>query len=232
MATSTTFGRVVSLQVSNRTPTTWKRTAVGAVGTGSLGLVAWFAVPIVSLVMAMLALTVVVGVAAARGREQRANRREHRRRIAARRWKLRQVGALRAHQYEELQELVESCEPTAVDRFDLEGLLDQFAALAQAHWRHVKAVELAACEEKPPERARSPLGKQIRVRREEYRAACLREAELLADNLETLDELVRFVVQRMMAPPPGPRIEHEVDRRLADLDEVDHAQEDLARSFS
>jgi hypothetical protein len=232
MATSTAFGRVVSLQVSNRTPTTWKRTAGGVVGTGSLGLVAWFAAPVVSLIVAMVALALVMGIALSRGREQRACRRERRRRIAARRWKLRQVGALRAHQYEELQELVESCEPSAVDRFDLEGLLDQFAALAQAHGRHAKAVELAACDDKAPERARSPLSKQIRLRREEYRAACLRETEQLADDLEAVDELVRFVVQRVMAPPPGPRIEHELDRRLADLDEVDHAQEDLARSFS
>jgi hypothetical protein len=231
MATSTTFGRVVALQVSNHTPTTWRRTAVGAVGTGSVGLVAWLAAPIVSIVMTMVALAIVLGVAASRGREQRACRRERRRRIATRRWKLRQVGALRAHQYEELQELVESCEPSAAERFDLEGLLDQFAALAQAHWRHARAVGEAPCDALSPERARSAVGKQIRVRREEYRAACLRETELLADDLETLDELVRFVVQRVMAPPPAPRIEHEVDRRLADLDEVDHAQEDLARTL-
>lgn len=217
------------MQVSNRTPTTWRTTAV--VATGSLGLVAWFAVPIVGLVLAMVALAIVVGAAASRGREQRACRRARRRRIAARRWQLRQVGVLRAHQYEELQELVETCEPSAVERLDLEGLLDQFAGLAQAHQRHARAVELAACDDKAPER-RSPLGKQIRVRREEYRAACQRETELLADDLEAIDELVRLVVQRVLAPPPAPRIEHEVERRLADLDEVDHAQEDLARSFS
>jgi len=231
MAASTTFGRVVSLQVSNRTPTKLRTTAVSAVGIGSLGLVAWFAAPVVSVVMTIVALAMVLGVAVSRGREQRARRRAKRRRVAARRWKLRQVGAPRAHQYEELHELVESCEASAAERFDLEGLLDQFAALAQAHCRHAKAVELAACDDKAPERARSPLSKQIRVRREQYREACIRETELLADGLETLDDLVRFVVQRVMAPAPGPRIEHEVDRRLADLDEVDHAQEDLARSF-
>jgi hypothetical protein len=222
---------MVSLQIAHPvSPTRWGLTAIGVIASSSLGIVTWFVFPMISITVGMFALAIVVAAGASGGREQRARRRAHRRREAARQRQLQQVGAIRVQQYEELRELVASCDQPAIDRYDLEGLLDQFAQLAQAHWRHTQAVKLASCDEKLAG-ARPSLSQQIRHRRVEDRGVCVRETELLADDLDTTEELVRFVVQRVLAPPPRPRIEHEVDRRLADLDEVDHAHEDLARSF-
>jgi hypothetical protein len=56
----------------------------------------------------------------------------------------------------------------------------------------------------------------------------LRTAAQLDDELETIDGVVRLIVQRSAMPAVDPQLEDEVDRRLADLDAIERARGELA----
>ncbi len=148
---------------------------------------------------------------------------------------LRSAGPVRLHQYFELRGLVEDTEKRdAVEakRFDLQELLEQFASLASNHQRCLDALRVAGSHDLPLsipiEPTRSRRRREIQARRQRHREACLTRIERIADELEAVDELIRLVAQRVACPMEDLEIDHEIDRRLGELDEIDDALKQLS----
>ena len=139
-------------------------------------------------------------------------------------------------QYAEIGELVaavERTDPAEARRLELEDLLDQFVRLAAQHQQCTEALQLAESHplpaESPPERrvprdVTPPLrlmrAHAVAARRLAHRDECRRRIERLADELETLDQMVRLVAQRVACPTPDDGLDGELDRRLWELDEA------------
>jgi hypothetical protein len=156
-------------------------------------------------------------------------RRARHRREAVRSRRIRRAGPIREQQYFELRGLVESCEPGDEVRFDLEGLLDRFTCVAMEHDRCVKAIERSD-RNGPISQPRSDCRREIRSRRSRMRDDGVARVARLADDLDAIDELVRLMVARSASWGVGASVDRELDRRLAELDEIDAACDELAAS--
>ncbi len=148
---------------------------------------------------------------------------------------LRPAGPVRLHQYFELRGLVEETEKrdlAEANRFDLQDLLEQFASLAHKHQRCLDALRLAGSHDFPfaipVDPTRSKRRREIQARRQRHREACLGRIERIADELEAVDELIRLVAQRVACPIEDLEMDHEIDRRLGELDEIDDAFKQLS----
>jgi len=169
--------------------------------------------------LAMVAL--VLGKRAIRSHEARpwlerhAKRRAQRRREVERLELLQPAGLVREEQYLELRRL-----------------LDQFVRLAVSHRRCAEAIRLTEgsgfVTPIVGDQPRSEQRREIRARRTRHREQCIQELGRLADQLETVQDLVRLIVQRIAYPVTGSDdLEHEIQARLAELDEVDTAMAQL-----
>jgi hypothetical protein len=69
--------------------------------------------------------------------------------------------------------------------------------------------------------------RQIHARRLEQRDRCAAALVELADAIEAIDDLVRLIVQQCTMPALDPQFEHDLDRRLAELDEIERAHGQL-----
>jgi hypothetical protein len=181
-----------------------------------------------SQVFALLVLALLLLAITGRGTGTRLARwNARRRREGARLQKVRQAGTMRERQYEDLRALAETCDERDVARFDLEGLLDAFASTALAHRRQVRALDFTTCTDTMVSSSRR---QRIRALRLRHRDACVLAASRLEDELAAIDDLVRLIVQRIAMPAFDRHVECEceIDRRLADLDEIDRAYGELA----
>lgn len=157
---------------------------------------------------------------------------------------LKPTGPVRQQQYIELRDLVaeiERIDPGEAKRFELQDLLDQFIALASKHQRCLDSLRLAGGSDLPhalPEvtcpgttsltRGRSTRRREILARRIRHRDECFRRIEQLVDELDAIDELIRLVAQRSACPSVESDIGRDIERRLWELDEVDHAIDQLS----
>ncbi|MEJ7602108.1 MAG: hypothetical protein WKG01_29700 [Kofleriaceae bacterium] len=149
---------------------------------------------------------------------------------------LRPSGPVRQQQYLELRGLVEQIErmdSADATRFELQGLLDHFVMLAVRHQRCLDALRFAGTSDLPQaipitDASKSKRRREIMLRRMKHREECLRRIDLIADELEAIDELVRLIAQRIACPSFDPDHEREIERRLCELDEVDAALSQLS----
>ena len=196
------------------------------------------------IVGAMLAVvaTMALGAVSARYKfvrrhlDHQAEQRERMRRESARFKALRPTGIVRQTQYIELRDLVEGVEatdPVEAERFELQDLLEHFTTVAIAHQKCLDALRLAGAELPltvpmidPP---RSKRRREIQARRIRHRDECLQRIEQLGEELESIDELIRLVAQRVACPTINADLDREIERRLWELDEVDTALDSLSR---
>jgi hypothetical protein len=151
---------------------------------------------------------------------------------------LKPTGPVRQQQYCELRDLVAEIEKedsSEASRFELQGLLDHFIALAVSHQKCLDSLRLAGSSDLPrtlplPDPNRSVRRREIMQRRLRHRDECVRRIERLADELEAVDELVRLVAQRVACPALDGELDREIERRLWELDEVDAALHSLSAS--
>ena len=181
--------------------------------------------------------------------DRQAQATERCRREAARTKQLRPAGPVRLQQYVELRQLVEDIERSDASeaaRFELQDLLEHFIQLAVSQQRCVEALRLvgnhdpspalstgdtsrsttgegARCSTTHADAKRSNTRREIRARRMRHREACLARIDHLGDELEAVDELIRLVAQRVACPTLELDVDREINRRLWELDEVDHA---------
>ena len=157
---------------------------------------------------------------------QRAHRESARMRTIA------PCGALRMKQYIELRDLVidvEKNDPGDARRFELEDLLDHYVHLAVCHQRCLDAVRLAGMPSAPPrDEGGSKRRREIVERRLKHREECLARVQRLAEEIESVDELVRLVAQRAACPSAELDLDREIERRLWELDEVEAAMHQLS----
>lgn len=211
--------RVGELQPRRR-PAALARLAIAVPVVASTALVIVSSQVVALVVLAFWLFVMSMAGTGVRLARWNARRRRERVRLRA----VRQAGAMRERQYEDLRELVDTCDERDVARFDLEGLLDAFARTALAHRRQLKALGLAACTNGMVPSIRL---QQIRARRLRHRELCVLAINRLEDELAAIDGLVRLIMQRIAMPGFAPQVEHEIDRRLAGFDEIDRAYGDL-----
>jgi hypothetical protein len=155
-----------------------------------------------------------------------------RRQEAARLRAVRRAGPMRELQYLELRRLVRSCDQLEASRFDLDGLLDEFARLSLAHAQDTEALAFASCLDSPPSLLVSERRQQINKLRLEQRQRCAVSVMELADAIEVIDNLVRLIVQQRAMSAQDLQFEQGIDRRLADLEEIERAQRQLDNAFA
>jgi hypothetical protein len=168
--------------------------------------------------------------------DHQAELRERSRREARRLKALRPTGPVRQQQYIELRDLVEEVERVDISdaqRFELQDLLDHFVHLATSHQRCLDSLRISGGTELPAaipitEATKSKRRREILMRRIRHRDECMRRIERLADELESVDELVRLVAQRAACPALEPDVDREIERRLWELDEMDAAMSQLS----
>ena len=184
---------------------------------------------------------VVVGVTSTRSSyvrhqiDRQVEYRVRQRRETERLRALKPAGPMRQQQYCDLRDLVAEIERTdagEAQRFELQGLLDHFVALAVNHQKCLDSLRFAGSNDLPrslpmPD-TRSTRRREIMARRLRHRDACVHRIERLADDLEAIDELVRLVAQRVAAPDLDSDLDREIERRLWELDEVDEALSQLS----
>lgn len=190
---------------------------------------------IVSIPMSLFSGAGLVGAAAVATRfrgvrdylARKADLRARMERESTRSAEIRRAGPERMTQYDELRKLVEGCErrdPVQSQRLDLEALLEYFVRLATTHARCLEA--LTAKESLPTsslqaESVSTKRHAEIQVRREKHRGVCMNELGRIADEIAAVDELVRFVSQRIACAQIDSLIGGEIDRILVDLHMTD-----------
>jgi len=203
-----------------------------------------FAIGYIGVLGALLAAFALVGIcfaAATRSRfvqrcldRQTANRARARR-DSSRQRALGRAGAARQQQYSELRDLVDGIEcsdPLEAQRFELQELLDYFVQLSVGHQRCLESLRISGVVEPSAttpisEKPRAKDRHGIMARRSRHREQCTARIERIADEIESADELIRLVAQRVVCANLDPLIDREIDRRLAELDEVDAALSQL-----
>lgn len=196
------------------------------------------------IIGALLAVIAVAGLTATTTKsklvrkhlDRQAELHERSRRESYRLKQLRPSGPVRQQQYLELRALVEEIErmdSTDATRFELQDLLDHFVMLAVSHQKCLDALRLAGTNDLPQaipisDASKSKRRREIMMRRMKHREECLRKIDLIADELEAIDELIRLVAQRIACPALDHDHEREIERRLWELDEVDAALNQLS----
>lgn len=201
--------------------------------------IAWIALAWMNRRAAIVIVAVLAASVAAlqlelvrRGIARWARRIARNRRERARLMQVRRSGAFHQRQYLQLRALV-GYDANAVTRFELEDLLDRFALLAANHQCCTDALARAiACDRSGPIATSVPKPSgEIRARRVLHRKQCLARADRIADELDAIDELVRLVIERAAYASLGEHdLEIELDRRLAELDELDKVDPAAAQS--
>ncbi|MGE5184550.1 MAG: hypothetical protein ACM31C_20910 [Acidobacteriota bacterium] len=140
----------------------------------------------------------------------------------------------------ELTRLVDDIErndPPLAERFDLEALLDRFVMLTNGHERAMRAVGMASrvqlermCESYRSDPGAHPQRLDIAERRLRSQLQCEARAELLADELAIVSDLIRLIAQRA-ACPDDPQPDEDIERDLAELDADEAARKLLAAEF-
>jgi hypothetical protein len=74
--------------------------------------------------------------------------------------------------------------------------------------------------------------RQINKRRLKQRDRCAFSVMELADAIEVIDDLVRLIVQQRAMSAQDPQFEQGIDRRLADLEEIERAHGQLEDAFA
>jgi hypothetical protein len=204
----------------------------GCIGLGYAGVVG-----------AAIAVLAVIGFATHAARFHRVRRmidhqaeaRARAKRECQRQKLLRPTGPTRQQHYEELRALVEHVErldQAEAARFELQDLLDHYIRIAINHQRCSDALRMAGANTLPAAPtdlpARSRRRRDLMQRRIRHRDECTRQIQTLADELEATDELIRLVAQRAACPALDNDIDREIDRRLWELDELDHALDQLS----
>lgn len=212
---------------------------------GSVAAIASLAVCVgigyISLVSAVLTGTSLVALCCAVTRlrwVQRALDWQSQHRACARRESKRQRALFRAtaarqQQYIELRRLVEGIErfePVEAQRLELQQLLDHFVELAVGHQRCMESLRIIGgrasqttipIDEKPSGKRR----REIAARRLRHREEISTRLERVNDEIDAADDLIRLLAQRVAYASLDPLIdgENEIERRLAELDEVEAA---------
>jgi hypothetical protein len=160
-------------------------------------------------------------------------RRARARRESKRRDALCRATAARREQYFELLGLVEGIErsdPVEAQRLELQELLGHFVQLAVGHQRCVESLRVAGASEAQlqlpfSEDSSSRRCLDITARRLRHREETRTRIEHIADEIDSADGLIRLVAQRTACAHLDALIDgqREIDRRLADLDEVEAA---------
>lgn len=118
-------------------------------------------------------------------------------------------------------------------RFELEELLDHYVDVALAHDRCLRALRSTdrgdllrqLREQRALEGGGSRSRQKLLERRVEVWDTCRRRADRLADEMASISELIRLLVQRASCPEV-PDLD-DVTRRLLDLDDADAALREL-----
>ena len=192
---------------------------------------------VLGAVLALVAITTgIAGVSRVKFVQRHLDReiaeRARARRESARMRTIAPCGALRMQQYIELRDLVidvEKHDPGDARRFELEDLLDHYVHLAVCHQRCLDAVRLAGMPSSPArDEGGSKRRREIVERRLKHREECLERVQKLAEEIESVDELVRLVAQRAACPQGDMDLDREIERRLWELDEVEAAMQQLS----
>jgi hypothetical protein len=153
------------------------------------------------------------------------------------RFRMRRVevcGPARAHQYRELSDLaqeIESVDANASNRFELEGLLEQFVETSRAHHRCIESLRFAPAGD-APFIERSRMRSDIQARRVRRREDTTKRIAELADELSAVDEMLHLIAHSVHTTGNTTDVRAEIDRRLWELDEVDTAMAEIAAEHS
>jgi hypothetical protein len=195
----------------------------------------------VGLLSAILGATILVALCFAATRSRRVQRslarhavqRARSRREAARRDALYQATAARRERYLELHGLVadiESSDPVEAQRLELQELLDHFVQLAVGHQRCLESLRVARGNElqapiplfeNSPTRHR----RDIAARRLRHHEEATARLGRIVDEIDSADDFIHLVAQRTACAKLDTLLDGrgELDRRLAELDEVEAA---------
>jgi hypothetical protein len=128
---------------------------------------------------------------------------------------------------------IEARDGEVVKRFDLDGLLDRYVALALTHARAVRAAAMSdrrQLELIRDEQRQDPSHDPRRLEVCERRLRCLDQCEAtvksLADEIAIVCDTVRLIAQRA-ACPDEPIADDVIERSLLELDVQDDAARDL-----
>jgi hypothetical protein len=139
-------------------------------------------------------------------------------------------GPARAHQYRELSDLVEEIDHVdakASNRYELEGLLDQFVETSRAHHRCVESLRFAPTGDAPfVERSR--MRGDIQARRVRRREESTQRIAELSDQLAAIDEMLHLIAHSVHSSSGASDVPAELERRMWELDEVDTAMAQIA----
>lgn len=137
---------------------------------------------------------------------------------------------LRLEQYRELRCLlagIETTDPTAVVRFELVDLLDDFVRAAMLETRYRAVLALAGSLPVDSHHT-SPRVREIVDRRVRDRDVCKQCLDRIADQLEAVRQLVHLIAARVSWPPVDDGLDRELERRVGELDDDDAALEQLS----
>ncbi|HEY1548813.1 MAG TPA: hypothetical protein VGG28_13380 [Kofleriaceae bacterium] len=143
-------------------------------------------------------------------------------------------GPARAHQYRELSDLaeeIEAIDANASNRYDLEGLLEQFVETSRVHHRCVESLRYAPAGD-APFIERSRLRSDIQARRVRRREDTTTRIAELSDELSAMDEMLHLIAHSVQTTGSATDVRAELDRRLWELDEVDHAMAEITAEHS
>jgi hypothetical protein len=164
--------------------------------------------------------------------DQHAARAARARRETRREDALEHASGLRQAQYASLHRLVtdiESWDSHEAERFELEELLDYFVELSVSHQRCLESLRVSGAPAAAVlEGTRKTRCADIRARRIRHHATCRDQLEQVADELDSVDELIRLVAQRVASAMLVPMMDGPIERRLAESDDVDAALTQLS----
>ncbi len=173
--------------------------------------------------------------------ERHAANRARAKRESGRESAMHRANGMRREQYSALRRLVDDIERWDADdaqRFELQELLDYFVRLSVAHQRCIeslRSVGTAVISSHVPGVAfgdpRPQRCSEIAARRSLHQTTCAQQLDHVADELDSIDELIRLIVQRVACAKFTPTTDGAIERRLAELDELDAAMSQLAATL-
>jgi hypothetical protein len=231
-----------ALVLPGRTGSTYLRRIVfHPISISAVGLAACFAAVVGGLLVAALAVAIMLGAAISismlvpvrRALERWIASGQRRERERERERRLDLGTPCHREQYDVLRDLVQEAERADAaqsERFGLEELLDDFVRIAEIVERRQRATNTVGPLPGPRTatgRMRAGTAAEVISRRMRLSTRCLRDREVLAGRLESIDQLIRLVACHIACPTLDDRYEHAIDRRLEDLDAVDAALVEL-----
>ncbi len=171
--------------------------------------------------------------------DHQAARSARARREARRQRAMDRASGARQEQYAALSKLVEDIErsdPREARRFELQDLLDYYVRLSVNHQRCVESLRTVGTMTLSPsldmssvrDHARSRRCSEIASRRARHHRMCTEQLEHAAEELDAIDELIRLVAQRLTSARFALFTDGTIERRLAEIDEIDAALAQLS----